>query len=308
MGSKLFMKYIRKYLGALGISLILLVPVYIAIYQGTEKLIITETYSKLEQNVADLDNQIQAMIQNEGVQIVGCYAAGGDYHSAGATSEGSYELLAPLTGPEGTCYATYTPVTPDGRFVITKDCENVEAAVRLMDAFYDTTISMIARQGEPEVDWTTEIPAGYKSPYEDSLGVETGFVEVNAIWTTVQNKHWNWAAPMYRGALDPWSRQGVGVPVDDDSLATKVAKILGEFMGKHPDVITKLVHEEADETVYADLKTVINTYVSESTIKFVVGELPLSEWDEYLETLDDMGLESFVELMQKAYDNANNLN
>ena len=61
MGSKLFMKYIRKYLGALGISLILLVPVYIAIYQGTEKLIITETYSKLEQNVADLDNQISKM-------------------------------------------------------------------------------------------------------------------------------------------------------------------------------------------------------------------------------------------------------
>ncbi len=61
MGSKLFMKYIRKYLGVLGISLILLVPVYIAIYQGTEKLIITETYSKLEQNVADLDNQISKM-------------------------------------------------------------------------------------------------------------------------------------------------------------------------------------------------------------------------------------------------------
>lgn len=252
--------------------------------------------------------QMQAMIQNEGTQIVGCYAAGGDYHTAGTTSAGSYELLAPLTGPDGTCYATYTPTTPYGRFVITKDCENVEAAVRLMDAFYDTNISMIARQGEPEVDWTTEIPEGYKSPYEDSLGIETGFVEINMIWTDVQNKHWNGAAPMYRGSLDSWSRQGVGVPVDDDSLATKVAKILGEFMGKNPEVITKLLHEEEDQTEYADIKTVINTYVSEATIKFAVGELPLSEWDAYLETLDEMGLERFVELTQKAYDKANNVN
>lgn len=61
MGSKLFMKYIRKYLGVLGFSLILLAPVYIAIYQGTEKLIMAETYSNLEQNVADLDTQINKM-------------------------------------------------------------------------------------------------------------------------------------------------------------------------------------------------------------------------------------------------------
>ncbi len=251
------------------------------------------------------DAQMQAMIQNEEVQLVGCYAAGGDYHSSGATSAGSYELLAPLTGPDGTCYATYSASTPDGRFVITKDCENVDAAVRLMDAFYDTEISMIARQGEPEVDWTTEIPEGYKSPYEDSLGVKTGFVEINNIWTTVQNKQWNWAAPMYRGMLDSWSRQGVGLPVTDDTLAIKVAKILGEFVDKHPDVITKLVHDEADQAEYADLKTVIKTYVQESNTRFIVGELPLSEWDEHIETLNDMGMERFVELTQKAYENAN---
>ena len=61
MKLKLFIKYIRKYLGVLGISLILLVPVYIAIYQGTEQLIMTKTYNNLEQNVVDLDNQINKM-------------------------------------------------------------------------------------------------------------------------------------------------------------------------------------------------------------------------------------------------------
>ena len=150
-----------------------------------------------------------------------------------------------------------------------------------------------------------EIPEGYKSPYEDSLGVKTGFVEINNIWTTVQNKQWNWAAPMYRGMLDSWSRQGVGLPVTDDTLAIKVAKILGEFVDKHPDVITKLVHDEADQAEYADLKTVIKTYVQESNTRFIVGELPLSEWDEHIETLNDMGMERFVELTQKAYENAN---
>ena len=61
MDSKLFLKYIRNYLGTLGILLILMIPVYMTIYQGTKEQILSNTYNKLEQGVMDLDSRIIKM-------------------------------------------------------------------------------------------------------------------------------------------------------------------------------------------------------------------------------------------------------
>ena len=61
MRTSLFGKYIKTYLCVLGGSLLLLIPVYIAIYTGTEKLILTERYNSLKQDVTYLDNQINKM-------------------------------------------------------------------------------------------------------------------------------------------------------------------------------------------------------------------------------------------------------
>ena len=61
MREGLFVKYIKTYLFILGGSLLLLIPVYIAIYKGTEELVLTESYNSLKQDVTYLDNQINKM-------------------------------------------------------------------------------------------------------------------------------------------------------------------------------------------------------------------------------------------------------
>ena len=61
MNKKLFFKYIRNYFSVLGISLLLLIPVYMDIYRGAEERVLNNAYSSLEKNVDDLDAHINKM-------------------------------------------------------------------------------------------------------------------------------------------------------------------------------------------------------------------------------------------------------
>lgn len=56
---------------------------------------------------------------------------------------------------------------------------------------------------------------------------------------------------------------------------------------------------------YNSMYTDISTTVSEMTLKFITGEEPLDAYDDYVEKLNTMGLDTCVEIMQEAYDNYN---
>ena len=62
MNTKLFIKYVRNYLCVLGITLVLLVPIYITVYQATKELVLAEAYSELEHNVTKIDDYIDKMV------------------------------------------------------------------------------------------------------------------------------------------------------------------------------------------------------------------------------------------------------
>lgn len=61
MHNKLFIKYIRLYLGVFLALIILLIPIYSSIYQSTRERVVGETYNQIEQGAADLDNYISKM-------------------------------------------------------------------------------------------------------------------------------------------------------------------------------------------------------------------------------------------------------
>ena len=53
---------------------------------------------------------------------------------------------------------------------------------------------------------------------------------------------------------------------------------------------------------YTDLYADIETYQDENIVKFVVGDKSLDEFDDFVATLKQMGIERCVELEQAAYD------
>ncbi len=54
---------------------------------------------------------------------------------------------------------------------------------------------------------------------------------------------------------------------------------------------------------YTDLRTVINDYVKAETAKFVVGQRPLEELDQFFEELKGMNSEEYLALCQEIYAN-----
>ena len=61
-----------------------------------------------------------------------------------------------------------------------------------------------------------------------------------------------------------------------------------------------LTTEESD--VLAAYGTDITTYASETLPKFIMGSLPMSDWDSYVQQLADMHLDEIVAVYQAAYD------
>ena len=56
-----------------------------------------------------------------------------------------------------------------------------------------------------------------------------------------------------------------------------------------------------ESEAFATLDSDINTYVSEYTLKFITGDVPLSEYDAYCETIVSMGVDEVVDIVQDAY-------
>lgn len=60
--------------------------------------------------------------------------------------------------------------------------------------------------------------------------------------------------------------------------------------------------EEQEE--YAGISTDLDTYAKSMILKFILGDEPMDNYDEFLKTCKDMGLDRMTELYQGAYDRA----
>lgn len=61
-----------------------------------------------------------------------------------------------------------------------------------------------------------------------------------------------------------------------------------------------LLPEEQDQL--ALLKTPIEKYMEEFTVRFITGDVDLSKWDEYVSGYDKLKVNDFVALLQKGFD------
>lgn len=59
---------------------------------------------------------------------------------------------------------------------------------------------------------------------------------------------------------------------------------------------------QAENTRYAAIMADVETYVKECTTKFITGEMGMDEWDAYVKTIEDNGIEEAAALQQAALD------
>ncbi|MFR8033862.1 MAG: hypothetical protein ACLU6W_07550 [Lachnospiraceae bacterium] len=186
--------------------------------------------------------------------------------------------------------------------------ENPDLAFKLGDWFMDIDNSRIARWGEEGVDWTSdpEVCAEHMNGYVDAgLADEVNLVYLTNIWSEPSNKYWHNTNSYY----EPWeaaSGTASGIaPYDATSKNNMLnAQHIEWYYDKHPEHVLPLLHytsEEASQCTEAMVS--IADLVEQAKAEFITGVRDLdSGWDAYLEELESVGLSSWLEIAQTAYE------
>ena len=78
---------------------------------------------------------------------------------------------------------------------------------------------------------------------------------------------------------------------------------LMEPYGVTDKAVPPMVFTEEQSKLFGELNTTVYNVVDEWFANFVIGNYDIEEdWDTYIETLNDSGLEDFLGIYQEAYD------
>lgn len=211
-----------------------------------------------------------------------------DYYSPDMTfseEEGSKFIGAnALEGPNGVRQYTSisSPVFNPGAFVITSENEHPEATVRWVDYFYGEEGMELFFTGVEGVTYELDeegnkefIVGTTEEELSEYLTYPGGFYPsfvTSEYFNGAENTEMSWEAVE---GLEPYM----------------IEKVYPEFI---------FTEDEAKvmDTTGAD----IQKYVNEMADQFITGQVPFSEWDNYVDTINGMNLEEYMNVQQAAFD------
>ncbi|MDR1638364.1 MAG: extracellular solute-binding protein [Clostridiales bacterium] len=246
--------------------------------------------------------QLQQMLENEEAQIVGGFATGSmSIYQTDSLRKRDMTHIPPLTGPNGVSWSSRRYQGGDNMAVISKDAKDPELAFRILDLMCDAELSVNSRFGAFETDWTWALEEDKgKGLYED-MGIPATIHVINNHWGQPQNAEWadkNAAIRPYQYGIGGmiWG----GDPYDSQYMT---AQAVPEYIGKAPDtLVMKLMYTPEESETIAEIVANLTTYQNESRTRFITGDLPFSEWDSYVKELDNIGLQTYLDVAQAAYD------
>ncbi|WP_062106158.1 extracellular solute-binding protein [Bacillus niameyensis] len=199
--------------------------------------------------------------------------------------------LGALKGPHGDQLYTHlkVPMVHVGAFVITDKNPHPEATVRWMDYFYSdegATFYFMGKEGE-----TYEKLADGSLKYnEDITNNPDGLTQDQAL-----SKYFTWLGGSYPGYVKKEWFNG------SETLPNAVAA--GEKAS--PYIIDELWNSfnfTDDETRFLQTQGEdIHTFIGEMEAKFITGDTSFDEWDQYVDKVNKMGLDKYMEVQNEAY-------
>lgn len=242
-----------------------------------------------------LSNEQLCALGQGPTEVLGSYIRHvGDY-VVGADRYFDYTYQPPLKGPDSTQMwkATESPFYYSSCFVITNKCKYPKEAIRWIDYMFTEQGALEFNNGPENVTWKRN---------ED--GTFTGIQPPEG----VGGNEW-------RNGNCPGGYSCVWWSIDLDNKskpdpADPLSKI-GEDFKKHAEVYIPFQPKEYVPTLsfskdevdqLSSIQGSIFGFVKEWEGKFVTGQASLNEWDKYVKTLKDMGLEQMMKIYQQAYD------
>lgn len=274
----------------------------------TEGLINPESFTQ------DKNNQVNINEAGD-VCVIGAFLAQRPGYACDLSTEPfsekweQYQSLAPLTGPDGQCVASWNPYVmfqTGMTFIASSDSEKAEAAFRLLD--YLATEEMTYRSGlgiqdvhyemldagttEVGMDGTTK--ALYKRIDADSKNQVLG-----QLMCLIRTPEF-----IASEATNPDPYADDVKPLNGRQIVMYKASLEHQAVQQSIEsVLSDLYMNQADASEMSLIKTNVMDTQKEYMVGFIIGEKNIdAEWDSYLSALNNVGLERYIELLQKAYD------
>ena len=227
-----------------------------------------------------------------------CYIGGsiGAYMTMMKDKDPNYEMVAAPhpTAQKGTpprfMTAEYDVEKPF--LAVTTACADTATAVKWIDNFYSEEGRMLVNFG---VEGDTYNMVDGKPVYTDKiLHSPEGYSIAEAMCRNFQASYPTTGLKQDENYLNQYYQY----PQQTDALNLWAANVQSGKTTQFPRVTPTL--DESEEV--ATLGTEISTYVDEMVLKFVQGTEPLSNYDVFLENLQKLNLNRYLELQQAAYD------
>lgn len=264
-----------------------------------------------EESFTQPADQVKQQVEGGDTSTIGVVLAGA--HSVFANIGGDrwlrYVAIPSLEGPMGVRQAPFNPWgVGSGQCVINAKTEHPEAAFKWCDGLYDRETTLRSVFGVPQWEAEAAGEAGqwrWAEEGEPALGPE-----FESIWRrlstfgTLQNVHWAQRGPSYRP-----NHLRLGEVRRDDAGGLEVVLYEQTKANYEPyardiaDVIPPLAFTTAQAAEVTELRLGINDYVAQLTAEFVLGRQDLAAgWDNFVATLEALGINRMVEIYQTAYD------
>ncbi|MBB6729365.1 extracellular solute-binding protein [Cohnella zeiphila] len=177
-----------------------------------------------------------------------------------------------------------SPLVDVGGFAITNKNKYPEATMRWADYFYGEEGSTMFFMGIKDKSYVVK-PDG-SVDYTDEYKADPEFGK----------KYVSWAGGYYPAMLTAKTFKGG----ESSPANLEAAKKIEPYYPK--EVWPPFTYNQDELAQFNALGTDIGNYVDEMTTKFVTGDAPFSEWDNYVSTLKKMGLEEYMKIYTAAYE------
>lgn len=213
-------------------------------------------------------------------------SAGKDKNSEFNLIGAKYPVLEKGQKPEfGTAETIYNSCSG---VAITSQCKNVELAVKVLDYAYSQEGHLLYNFGIEGESY--EMVDGKPVYTEEMYNYDKGDITASLKRYIMSIDHapciqdlgmyeQRLSYPEQKNAIELWS---------DTNMRNHIL----------PHISMNDEENEINSEIWAD----IDTFVKETTTKFILGKKPIEEFDSYVESLKQMGIEKLIEIRQSAYD------
>ena len=247
------------------------------------------------------DNMKQIVTPSSGVAMVGVFCGHLTLH-ASKGNEVMYQYVPMQTWG---C-AVRGDITCSLKTFITESCDNPDKAFEVLMTLFSWEGSMRVRYGEYGVNWTDPDP-GAKS----DLGLDATYkmlsdpltMQNTAKWAKIAsclNVYAEGETSQVDDSTDPWTKKRSEMHAESQRLFAEA-----EAKNNPAEICPVIVTSEEEQQKTETVRTNVGSYVSGSMTDFCTGKMDINDdkvWNEYLKKVNDLGLETYVDYVQTAYD------